>query len=141
MAKNTKKTKVIVEKHIANNLEDALKKIQELSAEKKRNFVESVDLAINLGIDSKQTDQSVKGSVLLPHGSGKSVKVAVFTGDEAQQKEALEAIIKFYILRFPDIIIVGFNEIPAKADEDNPGFKVAEWLRELNIPEHNIFKR
>ena len=57
-----------------------------------------------------------------------------------EQKQALEAIVKFYILRFPDIVIAGFNEIPAKADEDNPGFEVAEWLRELEIPEHNIFK-
>lgn len=91
MVKNTKKIKEIVEKHSAANLEEALKKIQELSATKKRNFVESVDLAINLGIDAKQSDQSVKGSVLLPHGSGKQVKVAVFAADEAQQKEALEA--------------------------------------------------
>ncbi|WP_010178103.1 hypothetical protein [Aquimarina agarilytica] len=58
-----------------------------------------------------------------------------------EQKATLEAIIKFYILRFPDIIIAGFNEIPAKADEDNPGFEVAEWLRELEIQEHNIFKK
>jgi hypothetical protein len=58
-----------------------------------------------------------------------------------EQKQALEAIVKFYILRFPDIIIAGFNEIPAKTNEDNPGFEVAEWLRELEIPEHNIFKR
>lgn len=57
-----------------------------------------------------------------------------------EQEKALEAIVKFYILRFPDIIIVGFNEIPAKADEDNPGFEVAEWLRELEVPERNIFK-
>ena len=58
-----------------------------------------------------------------------------------EQKAALEAIVKFYILRFPDIIIAGFKEIPAKADEDSPGFEVAEWLRALDIPEHNIYKR
>lgn len=57
-----------------------------------------------------------------------------------EQKKALETIVKFYILRFPDIVIAGFNEVPSKADEDSPGFEVAEWLRELEIPEHNIFK-
>jgi len=57
-----------------------------------------------------------------------------------EQKQALEAIVKFYILRFPDIIIAGFNEVPSKKDADSPGFEVAEWLRELEIPEHNIFK-
>jgi large subunit ribosomal protein L1 len=81
----------IVEKHSAANLEDALKKIQELGAAKKRKFVESVDLAVNLGIDAKQSDQAVKGSVLLPHGSGKKVKVIVFAANEDQKKLALES--------------------------------------------------
>ena len=58
-----------------------------------------------------------------------------------EQMATLEAVIKFHILRFPDIIIAGFNEVPAKKDEDSPGFEVGEWLRELSIPERNIFKK
>lgn len=42
-------------------------------------FKESVDMAVNLGIDAKKSDQNVRGSTVLPHGNGKSVKVAVFT--------------------------------------------------------------
>ncbi|MDX2082903.1 MAG: 50S ribosomal protein L1 [Rickettsiales bacterium] len=89
--KNTKN----IEKYSAANLEEAIKKIQELSELKKRKFVESVDIAVNLGIDAKQSDQLVKGSILLPNGSGKKVKVIVFSGNEAQQKAALEAGAQF----------------------------------------------
>jgi len=55
--------------------EEALKLVKELARGK---FVESVDVAINLGIDSKKSDQVVRGSTLLPNGSGKKVRVAVF---------------------------------------------------------------
>jgi len=85
----TKKSVVQIEQYQANDLESGIKKIQELSATKKRRFVESVDLALNLGIDAKQADQSVKGSVLLPCGSGKKVKIIVFSANEEQRKIAL----------------------------------------------------
>ncbi len=88
MAKNNKK---IVEKISVANLEEAIKKVQDLSSAKKRKFNESVDIAVNLGIDAKQSDQSVKGSVLLPNGSGKKVRVVVFAANEEQKKSALEA--------------------------------------------------
>ena len=42
-------------------------------------FDESVDVAVNLGIDSRKSDQNVRGSTVLPHGTGKTVRVAVFT--------------------------------------------------------------
>jgi len=88
----TKKEAVkVVEKLTAANISDAIEKLKELSNEKKRKFVESLDLAVNLGIDAKQSSQSVKASVLLPNGSGKKVKVAVFTGNEDQQAAALKA--------------------------------------------------
>ena len=49
-------------------------------------FNESVDVALNLGIDAKKSDQAVRGSIVLPQGTGKSVRVAVFAqGDRAQQ--------------------------------------------------------
>lgn len=87
MKKNIKNT----EKHAASNLEDGVKKIQELAASDKRKFIESVDIAVNLGIDAKQSDQAVKGSVLLPNGSGKKVKVVVFCANDAQKEAALKA--------------------------------------------------
>ena len=90
MTKNTKKIEK-TEKISVANLEDGIKKIQELAAAKKRKFVESVDIAVNLGIDAKQSDQAVKGSVLLPNGSGKKVKVIVFCANDAQKEAALKA--------------------------------------------------
>lgn len=89
--KNTKAKKQVVDKISAANLDEAIKKVQELSVAKKRKFVESIDVAVNLGIDAKQSDQSVKGSILLPHGSGKKVRVIVFAANDDQKKTALEA--------------------------------------------------
>lgn len=55
-------------------------------------FKESVDLAVNLGIDAKKSDQNVRGSTVLPHGNGKTVKVAVFTqGAKAAEATAAGA--------------------------------------------------
>jgi large subunit ribosomal protein L1 len=62
---------------------DALKIIKDNATAK---FDESVDVALNLGIDAKKSDQAVRGSVVLPQGTGKTVRVAVFAqGDRAQQ--------------------------------------------------------
>src|SRR5271154_6319933 len=61
---------------------DAMKLIKETATAK---FNESIDVAINLGIDAKKSDQTVRGSVVLPAGTGKTVRVAVFAqGDKAQ---------------------------------------------------------
>ncbi len=54
----------------------------------KAKFKESVDVAVNLGIDPKKSDQNVRGSTVLPHGNGKTVRVAVFT----QGNKAAEAL-------------------------------------------------
>ena len=68
---------------------DALKIIKETATAK---FDESVDVAVNLGIDAKKSDQSVRGSVVLPSGTGKTVRVAVFAqGDKAQAAKAAGA--------------------------------------------------
>ena len=64
---------------------DGLDLIKKLKGHK---FDETVELAVNLGIDTKQTDQNIRGTVVLPHGLGKQVKVLVFTKNE---KEALDA--------------------------------------------------
>jgi hypothetical protein len=55
------------------------------------------------------------------------------------QVSTLDAIVKFYVARFPNIIILGNNEVPTKTDEDSPAFSVNEWLRLIGIPEKNIY--
>lgn len=85
MAKLTKRAKMIAEKVDADKqypIEEALGLIKELSKVK---FTESVDVAINLGIDPRKSDQVVRGSTTLPQGSGKTVRVAVFTQGEAAE--------------------------------------------------------
>ena len=63
-----------------------------LKASATAKFKESVDISINLGIDAKKSDQNVRGSTVLPHGNGKSVKVAVFTqGAKAAEATAAGA--------------------------------------------------
>ena len=59
----------------------------------KAKFPESVDVAVRLGIDAKKSDQGVRGSVMLPHGTGKTVKVAVFCppGEKAEAAKAAGA--------------------------------------------------
>jgi len=84
MAKLTKRQKVIAEKVKIGqiyNINEALDLLKSLPASK---FVESVDVAVNLGIDPKKSDQVVRGATVLPNGSGKTVRVAVFAqGDNA----------------------------------------------------------
>lgn len=57
-----------------------------------------------------------------------------------EQKETLEAIVKFYILRFPNLIVLGLDELKSKQDLENPGFKVADWLQEMGVEAQHIFK-
>ena len=68
---------------------DAIKILKDKSSVK---FVESLDVSINLGIDAKKSDQNIRGSLVLPNGTGKSVKVAVFCdGDDAKKAKAAGA--------------------------------------------------
>ncbi|QIR13182.1 50S ribosomal protein L1 [Shewanella aestuarii] len=79
MAKLTKRARVIREKVDATKLYDineAVALLKELATAK---FVESVDVAVNLGIDPRKSDQNVRGATVLPHGTGREVRVAVFT--------------------------------------------------------------
>ena len=69
-------------------LDEALKIIQSNS---KTKFVESVDVAVRLGVDAKKSDQNVRGSTVLPAGTGKTVRVAVFCPPGAKADEALAA--------------------------------------------------
>ncbi len=68
-------------------LEEAIGKVKELSHTK---FDETVDLAFNLGVDPRKSDQMVRGTVVLPHGTGKTLRVLVFAKGE-KEKEARDA--------------------------------------------------
>lgn len=86
MPKLSKRQKAVQEKIDPNHhydVQEAVKILTELAQRTK--FKESLDIAINLGIDTKKQDQMVRGSTTLPHGVGKEIKVAVFaSGDEAE---------------------------------------------------------
>ncbi len=68
-------------------LKEAIEKVKQLAYTK---FNETVDLAVNLGVDPKKSDQMVRGTVVLPHGRGKKVRIVVFVKGE-KAKEAAEA--------------------------------------------------
>jgi large subunit ribosomal protein L1 len=86
MATITKKQKLLagkIESGKNYSLEQALELVKSCASAK---FRESVDVAVNLGIDAKKSDQNVRGSTTLPHGNGKTVRVAVFAqGAKAQE--------------------------------------------------------
>ena len=90
MAKLSKRERAIREKLEAGRLypaEEALQALKEVSTVK---FDESVDVAVNLGVDPRRSDQTVRGSTVLPHGTGKTVRVAVFA-QGAKAEAAREA--------------------------------------------------
>ena len=79
MAKLTKRARLIRDKVEATKeyeINEAVALLKELATAK---FAESVDVAVNLGIDAKKSDQNVRGATVLPNGTGKDVRVAVFT--------------------------------------------------------------
>ena len=86
MAKLTKNQKNIADKVEVGkrySMNDALAIIKECATAK---FDESIDVSVNLGVDAKKSDQNVRGAVVLPNGTGKTVRVAVFTqGDNVQK--------------------------------------------------------
>ena len=78
-----------------------------------KNFDETVDVAIQLGIDPKKSDQAVRGATVLPNGTGKSVRVAVFAqGEKAEEAKAAGAD------------IVGFDDLAAEVKKGNIDFDV-----------------
>ena len=81
MSKRNKAIAEKIDKEKVYGLEDALALLKEVSTVK---FNESVDISVNLGVDPKKSDQVVRGATVLPNGTGKNVRVAVFTdGDNA----------------------------------------------------------
>jgi large subunit ribosomal protein L1 len=113
MAKLTKRTRAIKEKVDASKqyvAEEAFALLKELSTIK---FAESVDVAVNLGVDAKKSDQVVRGSTVLPKGTGKTVRVAVFA-QGANADAAKEA----------GADIVGFEDLAADIKAGNMNFDV-----------------
>ena len=97
MAKDTKRYKALranVDREKLYSIADALKVVKENATAK---FNESIDVSINLGIDAKKSDQTVRGAIVLPKGTGKDKRVAVFAqGDNAiKAKEAGADIVGF----------------------------------------------
>lgn len=92
MVAKTKRNRAIREKIEPGKqyaLDEALQLLKDLSKVK---FTESVDVAVRLGVDPRKSDQVVRGSTVLPHGTGKDVRVAVFAqGENAEKAEAAGA--------------------------------------------------
>jgi len=86
-------------------LADAIKLVTEFPAPK---FDETVEIAVRLGVDPRQADQNVRGTVALPHGTGKSLRIAVFAKGE-KEREAREA----------GADVVGGEELVKKIQEEN----------------------
>jgi large subunit ribosomal protein L1 len=110
LSKRTKSIRAKVEPNKTYPVADALNLIKQTATAK---FDESVDVAVVLGIDAKKSDQAVRGSVVLPAGTGKTVRVAVFTqGAKADEAKAAGAD------------IVGFEDLAAKVKEGFMDFDV-----------------
>ena len=113
MARLSKRMKAIRAKVQTNKtypVSDALNLIKQTATAK---FDESVDVAVVLGIDAKKSDQAVRGSVVLPEGTGKTVRVAVFAqGAKAEEAKAAGAD------------VVGFEDLAAKVKEGFMDFDV-----------------
>ena len=100
MSKRVEKNIGLVDRNKHYTLKDALGLVKQTATAK---FDESVDVAVNLGIDVKKSDQVVRGSVVLPRGTGKTVRVAVFT--QGANVEAAKAA---------GADIVGFDDLAEK---------------------------
>ncbi len=114
MSKDSKRVRNFKEKVEAGKLypiDEAVTLLTDLSSVK---FTESIDVSINLGVDPKKSDQVVRGATVLPNGTGKDVRVAVFAqGDNAEAATAAGAD------------IVGMDDLAASIKEGNLDFDVA----------------
>ena len=113
MAKLNKRQKVMAEKLEHGKVyaaDDALALLKDMP---KTKFTESVDVAIKLGVDPRKSDQVVRSATVLPHGTGKTVRVAVFTqGENAEKAKAAGAD------------IVGFEDLAEEVKKGNMDFDV-----------------
>ena len=113
MAKDSKRYTALrakVDREKLYPISDALKAVKENATAK---FNESIDVSINLGIDAKKSDQTVRGALVLPQGTGKTMRVAVFAqGERAQQAKDAGAD------------IVGFDDLAADIKAGKMDFDV-----------------
>jgi len=113
MAKLSKRAKVIAEKLDAGKyyaIDEALALLKDMP---KAKFEESVDVSVNLGVDPRKSDQNVRGSTVLPNGTGKVIRVAVFTqGPNADAAKAAGAD------------IVGMDDLADEVKKGNMDFDV-----------------
>lgn len=113
MAKLSKRARLIREKVQPGKvyaIEEAVGLLSELSTVK---FKESIDVAVNLGVDPRKSDQNVRGASVLPHGTGKTVRVAVFAqGANAEAAKAAGAD------------VVGFDDLAERVQAGEMDFDV-----------------
>ena len=110
LAKRTKTWKEKLPPGKSYSIDDALKLVKEFATAK---FNESVDVSVNLGVDATKSDQQVRGSTVMPHGTGKTVRVAVFTqGKNADAAKAAGAD------------VVGFEDLAEKVKAGQIDFDV-----------------
>lgn len=113
MAKLNKRMKAIAEKVEAGKVYTAIEALQLVKETALAKFDESVDVAIQLGIDPRKSDQAVRGAVVMPEGTGKTVRVAVFTqGAKVEEAKAAGAD------------IVGFDDLAAEVKAGKMDFDV-----------------
>lgn len=92
LTKKQKQVKGILGEKKSYTPNEAISKIKEIGSKAKRKFDETVELAVRLGVDPKQSDQQVRSSVALPGGTGKKVKIAVIAkGEKVKEAEAAGA--------------------------------------------------
>lgn len=87
-SKRVKEIRKLVDKTKEYTIEDAVEKVKETA---KAKFDESVDIAVRLGVDPRHADQAVRGTVSLPHGIGKTVRVLVLAKQVQRQEDAKQA--------------------------------------------------
>lgn len=112
MVKLTKKQKAVAafDKNALFTVTDAVKMVKDAAIAK---FDESIDVAINLGVDPRKSDQMIRGSLVLPNGTGKTVRVAVFaTGPQAEAAKAAGAD------------VVGLEDLAEEVKKGNINFDV-----------------
>jgi large subunit ribosomal protein L1 len=110
LPKRIKAVRAKVDRSRTYSVDEALDLVKQTATAK---FDESVDIAVNLGVDAKKSDQTVRGSVVLPAGTGKQVRVAVFAqGERAEAAKAAGAD------------IIGFDDLAARIKEGFLDFDV-----------------
>ena len=110
LSKRKKATRELVDRTKLYPVDEAFSLLKQFPRAK---FIESVDVAVNLGVDPRKSDQVVRGSTVLPHGTGKSVRVAVFAqGANADKAKAAGAD------------IVGFEDLAESIKAGNMDFDV-----------------